>query len=260
MDAFGTYNDWSTWSGSEIGCRILHFLNTKMHSDIHEPSQANAEPSLITASTPSEKADDTSFFFNYSEPPISLEDYINRLVYYTRISVSPVNLAVALFYLDRIEKKRVCVLNKYSVFRRFAVAYLIAFKHMEDLVVMRNSEYCKIAGISLSELNKLEVIFLTAIEFDLCVGSDIAVAQQITRILVPPKISPTILLFDKTYLPTGAAHLHQSQWTPDSVAHAYSDIDNNTHLVEEETDEYDNEDDAYDRMHFYNYSGLPAGH
>lgn len=214
MDAFGTCNDWSTWSGTDIGRRIVHILNTKMErnlsisSPFESPYSINDPSSLMIG------------FFNYSDPPITLDDYIKRLIYYTRISVSPVSLAVALFYLERIEKKQICEVNKHSIFRLFSIAYLIAFKHMEDLVVMRNSEYCKIAGLSLHELNKLELNFLRAIDFHLCVGDDIAVAQTITRILVPTKISPIILRSDKSI---NAAHAHPL--TPDSVTYTDENLE-----------------------------------
>ena len=214
MDAFGTCNDWSTWSGIDIGRRIVQILSTKMErntlksppTERHYP--INDQSSLMIV------------FFNYSDPPITLDDYIKRLIYYTRISVSPVNLAVALFYLERVEKKKICEINKHSIFRLFSIAYLIAFKHMEDSVVMRNSDYCKIAGVPLHELNKLELIFLRAIDFHLCIGDDIALAQKITRILVPTKISPVILISDKSI---HAAHAHPL--TPDSVTYTDKELE-----------------------------------
>lgn len=133
-------------------------------------------------------------FYSYSEPPILLADYINRLINYTRNAISPVNLAVALFYIERIENKGACEVNKNSIYRLFAVAYLVAYKYMDDPPVMKNCEFCKIAGIPLSELNRLELSFLMAIDFELGVGEDISICQRITRILVPHKVSPEILI------------------------------------------------------------------
>lgn len=213
MDAFGTRGDWSTWSGIDIGRRIVHLLNNKMDGKIlkSSPLEKSRVPNNLSCPV---KSDYMSCFFNTTDPPISLEDYIGRLVYYTRLSVSPVNLAVALFYLDRIERLGLCEISKYTIYRLFSVAYLIAFKHMEDLTVMRNSDYCKISGMSLNELNQLELSFLRAIDFHLCVGDDIAVAQQITRILVPTKISPVILICEKA-----SPSVHTHSFTPDSVAY-----------------------------------------
>lgn len=135
-------------------------------------------------------------FYSYSQPPISFNDYVKRLIHYTRMSISPVNLAVALFYIERIEKNGACEVNKFTIFRLLAVAYLVAYKFMDDPPMMKNLEYSKIAGISVAELNRLEFSFLKAINFELGIGDDVSVAQKITRILVPPKVSPEILIGD----------------------------------------------------------------
>ena len=216
MYYFGTHDDWSTWSGSEIGERILHFLNSK----IDRSSTDNVEGDCNSPNAEDISEVGMSEFFNYSEPPISLEDYIKRVIHYTRISVSPVNLAIALFYIDRIERKGLCKVTKYSIFRLFSTAYLIAFKRTEDSRVMKNSEYCKIAGIALSELNQLEMNFLICINFELGIGIDGAICQGITRILVPPKVSPEILLCDKQ----ASVNIHR--WTPDSVIDLEGSMEN----------------------------------
>jgi Cyclin len=236
MNPFGTHNDWSTWSGLEIGGRILHFLNSKMDCSSNDSTVCK----IADSSGPPESMAE---FYNYSEPPISLGDYIYRLMHYTRLSVSPVNLAVALLYIDRIERKGLCKVTKHSIFRLLSTAYLVAFKHTEDSKVMKNSEYCKIAGISVTELNQLELIFLMSINFELGVGPDIALSQRITRILVPPKVSPEIILNEKQYQPDG---LHR--WTPDSVI----DLENKN------DDEYDeDEDGVFDQISIVdNYPGL----
>ena len=231
VDAFGTRCDWSTWTGVEIGNRIVHFLNSKIKSDFggsSSPLSNNSKPSVHhSRNRPTDRviqspkkvgqtstglddvhsggrfdidpmrvipSDIMALFTSDSEPPISLLDYVNRLIYYTRISISPVNLAVALFYIERIERSGLCSVNQYTIFRLFAVSYLIAYKYMDDPPVMKNADFSKIAGVSLQELNRLETNFLVAINFELGVGDDISIAQKITRILVPPKVSPGILI------------------------------------------------------------------
>ena len=228
VDAFGNRCDWSTWTGVEIGSRIVHYLNSKINSDfggssspLSSNSKLSAHPSRNRSSEHSPRkivetstdlnvvhsgrhfdiepvravpSDFMAVFTSDSEPPISLLDYVNRLIYYTRISISPVNLAVALFYIERIERSGLCSVNKYTIFRLFAVSYLIAYKYMDDPPVMKNAEFSKIAGVSLHELNHLETNFLVAINFELGVGDDLSIAQKITRILVPPKVSPGILI------------------------------------------------------------------
>ena len=243
VGAFGTRTDWSTWTGAEIGKRIVNILHSKI-----DPTLRDFNISSSTSSTQlgcffqrqsqscrelfehvgraksttnfTDKQDDSISkpaitvgtedfteevvgkivsesmleFYSYSEPPIGLADYIKRLINYTRNAISPVNLAVALFYIERIVKKGACEVNRHSIYRLFAVAYLVAYKYMDDPPLMKNCEFCKIAGIPLSELNRLELSFLVAIEFELGVGCDISLSRRITRILVPHKVSPEILI------------------------------------------------------------------
>ena len=97
---------------------------------------------------------------------------------------------------ERVEKNGACEVNQFTIFRLLAVAYLVAYKFMDDPPMMKNLEYSKIAGISVAELNRLEFSFLKAINFELGIGDDVSIAQKITRILVPPKVSPEILIGD----------------------------------------------------------------
>ena len=243
VEAFGTRTDWSTWTGAEIGKRIVNILNSKIDPtlrdfninssssstqlryffqrqsqscrDLFEYVGRTKSTTNITEKEEESTSKTATFkgtedfskevvgkivsesmleFYSYSEPPIGLADYIKRLINYTRNAISPVNLAVALFYIERIEKKGACEVNKNSIYRLFAVAYLVAYKYMDDPPVMKNCEFCKIAGIPLSELNRLELSFLVAIDFELGVGCDISLSRRITRILVPHKVTPEILI------------------------------------------------------------------
>jgi hypothetical protein len=198
---FGKREDWSTWTGVEVGRRILNFLNAKIEGtngvisphlsrnksissttdlrSLHQQRHESREYGEIISSPLDEELSgnmplpssrisltiDTSTFFSYSEPPISLGDYIDRLIKYTKNSISPVNLGVALLYVDRIEGH--VEVNRFSIFRLFAIAYLIAHKYMDDSPSMKNLEYSKIAGLTLQELNNLEMTFLKAIDFQL---------------------------------------------------------------------------------------------
>jgi hypothetical protein len=80
-----------------------------------ETSEVSFEASMQAAYTIVNE--DMSEFFNYSETPISLDAYIKRLIKYTKIAISQVNLAVALVYIHRLEAKGACEMNKHSIFR-----------------------------------------------------------------------------------------------------------------------------------------------
>lgn len=182
---------------------LLSARNVAEDSDDNEGSDDNEDSSETEAGREANGEPEAQFadmveFYSYSQPPITFNDYVKRLIHYTRVSISPVNLAVALFYIERIEKKGVCEVNQFTIFRLLAVAYLVAYKYMDDPPLMKNLEYCKIAGISLAELNRLEFSFLKAMDFEFGIGDDVSVAQKITRILVPPKVSPEILIGNTT--------------------------------------------------------------
>lgn len=204
---FDSKDVWSQWNSDIIGNRIYQFLNNKID---HSDSEPRMSPSLGTDVNTMKASISMSDFSNYSRTLISLNDYIQRLIFYTRMSISPVNLAIALLYLHRIEKFKLCEMNTFSIFRLFSTAYLIAFKTFEDPPVMKNSEYCKIAGVSIEEMNRLEWKFLTAINFDLGINSDADVCRSITRMLCPPKITTGILMSEKI-----VADIHR--WSPDTA-------------------------------------------
>jgi hypothetical protein len=208
MDVLGTRKDWSTWSGAEIAGKIFNFLDNKI--------KRCSFPELETSHS-SSSSGKMSDFFNPVPPPISLDEYIKRIVHYTRISVSPVNLAIALLYIERIEHRKLCEVNEFTVFRLFLTAYLIAFKRFDDPPVMKNKDYSKIAGVSLRETNCLELSFLKALDFDLGIGEDEAFCREITRYLVPSKEStstPSVIFGDAAIATVAGI----TRWTPDSVA------------------------------------------
>jgi len=141
---FGTPSDWATWNGVEIGDRMLHYLNAKMTQNNRNIRCQEEFDSIVRPLL----RDDTMMddFYIFVVPPISLAEYIKRLIQYTRISISPVNLAIALFYMERLERSQMIDVNPFSIFRLLSTAYLIAFKATEDPPVMRNGEYSRIAG------------------------------------------------------------------------------------------------------------------
>lgn len=59
--------------------------------------------------------------------------------------------------------------NEHLTYRVLLVAALLAIKSLED-DVYPNSHYCKVGGISLQDLNRLEYEFLGRIDFRVCVS------------------------------------------------------------------------------------------
>lgn len=100
--------------------------------------------------------------------------YVQRIMEWA--PVSPECFIAAFVYVNRIVqvsrmlniKKAEIELDECSVHRLVLVAVLIAAKFLEDVSVT-NTYYASIGGISLQELNQLELTFLQIIEFDLSV-------------------------------------------------------------------------------------------
>ena len=75
-----------------------------------------------------------------------------------------------MIYVGRIERRRpyICVTSN-TMHRLLIVASLIAAKYFEDVVYL-NTLWADMGGLTVHELNALELDFLFAIDFDLAVS------------------------------------------------------------------------------------------
>jgi hypothetical protein len=90
---------------------------------------------------------------------------------------------------------------------------------MDDPPLMKNKEYSKIAGITLKELNSLELRFVKALNFDLGIGNDEDLCLRITQYLVPPKENKSIPNDQAIFGESAISTVNQlCRWTPDSIA------------------------------------------
>jgi len=101
-------------------------------------------------------------FFARKIPPVSAKDYILRLHWYSRCSESA--LVIALIYLEQAlsSYRKDCPAFQYTrqnIHRYLIAALLSAIKTQEDIPDL-NSFYAIVAGITLAELNALEISFL----------------------------------------------------------------------------------------------------
>jgi len=107
----------------------------------------------------------------YSEiiPSILIKEYIIRIVQYAHASSSM--LIVSMILLQRFCNIKDYIINVYAVHRLFLVSFLISVKLYEDSF-KNNAYYAHIGGIPLKEINDLELCFLGAINFDLCITTE----------------------------------------------------------------------------------------
>ncbi|KAJ1280219.1 hypothetical protein BS78_04G214800 [Paspalum vaginatum] len=113
-----------------------------------------------------------SAFRATTKPGISVRAYMARIARFA--GCSPACYVVAYVYLDRLlrrSRRLALVVDSYSVHRLVITAVLTAVKFMDD-ICYNNAYFAKVGGISLVEMNYLEVDFLFGVGFDLNVAPE----------------------------------------------------------------------------------------
>ena len=103
-------------------------------------------------------------------PPISLEDYINRIFKNIKMNIS--SLIISIIYIDRFCELNGYILSLKNIHRIFLTASLLSIKFNED-VNLNTKYYANVAGITVQDLNNLEFFLIVNLEFSLFVESDI---------------------------------------------------------------------------------------
>eukprot|EP01113_Clastostelium_recurvatum_P003933 TRINITY_DN1173_c0_g1_i1.p2 TRINITY_DN1173_c0_g1~~TRINITY_DN1173_c0_g1_i1.p2 ORF type:complete len:327 (-),score=89.47 TRINITY_DN1173_c0_g1_i1:258-1238(-) len=99
---------------------------------------------------------------NGRKPPISIKSYVARLLQY-----APCNrecFLMALVYMDRIIIRRGFLVNSMNVHRLFLVSVMMASKFCDDQPC-DNVYFATVGGVSIEELNEIELSFLALTEF-----------------------------------------------------------------------------------------------
>ncbi|KAL2892579.1 Cyclin-U4-1 [Bienertia sinuspersici] len=106
-----------------------------------------------------------SVFHGLTRPTISIQCYLERIFKYA--NCSPSCFVVAYVYLDRFTQRQPLLpINSYNVHRLLITSVMISAKFMDDMYY-NNAYYAKIGGISITEMNFLEVDFLFGLGFHL---------------------------------------------------------------------------------------------
>ncbi|RCK65097.1 PHO85 cyclin PHO80 [Candida viswanathii] len=102
-------------------------------------------------------------FHSKSPPSIQIFSYLNRLRKFN--CLNPNILLTTIYYIDVLSYNYACFsLNSWTVHRFLLVATMIAQKALEDFFYT-NDHYAKVGGVSLQELNCLELDFLQRIDW-----------------------------------------------------------------------------------------------
>ena len=103
-------------------------------------------------------------------PPISLCDYIKRLVKYSKMDIS--SLIISIIYIDNFCDKNKYYLTQNNIYRILLSACLLSLKFNEDIIVNYKS-YAEIAAVSVEDLKNLEFYMYLKLHFSLNVKYDL---------------------------------------------------------------------------------------
>uniref|UniRef100_A0A0E0KTF4 Cyclin n=1 Tax=Oryza punctata TaxID=4537 RepID=A0A0E0KTF4_ORYPU len=106
-----------------------------------------------------------------TKPDITVRAYMARIARFA--GCSPACYVVAYIYLERLlrRRRRALSVDSYSVHRLLITTVLAAVKFMDD-ICYNNAYFAKVGGVSLPEMNYLEVDFLFGVGFDLNVSPE----------------------------------------------------------------------------------------
>ncbi|KAL6454173.1 PHO80 PHO85 cyclin PHO80 [Candida maltosa Xu316] len=129
---------------------VIILINRMLSSliKINDTSTANTPPTRFHSKTP---------------PAIQIYTYLNRLKRFNCLNSSI--LLTTIYYIDVLSYNYACfTLNSWTVHRFLLVATMIAQKALEDFFYT-NDHYAKVGGVSLQELNCLELDFLKRVDW-----------------------------------------------------------------------------------------------
>jgi hypothetical protein len=109
-------------------------------------------------------------FYIGRNPPISIEDYINRIYKNTKMNIS--SLILSVIYIDRFSELNGYILSMKNIHRIILAACLLSIKFNEDVNVS-SKYYASIAGIPVYDLNNLEFYLIVKLQFELFVNCDL---------------------------------------------------------------------------------------
>lgn len=159
-------------------------------------------------------------FQGLTKPAISIGGYLERIFRFA--NCSPSCYVVAYIYLDRFLRRRPALaVDSFNVHRLLITSVLTAVKFVDD-ICYNNAYFARVGGITLMEMNYLEVDFLFGIAFDLNVtpvgfASYCAVLQSEMAYLEQPAPMDTPMLHccggpsDQEDAVAGCHHKQQQQ-------------------------------------------------
>ncbi|CAL4915612.1 unnamed protein product [Urochloa decumbens] len=169
--------------------RVVSILSALLQRVAERNDAAAAAEAEAEAAEEEARRRPVSAFQGLTKPAISIGGYLERIFRFA--SCSPSCYVVAYIYLDRFLRRRPALaVDSFNVHRLLITSVLTAVKFVDD-ICYNNAYFARVGGISLVEMNYLEVDFLFGIAFDLNVtpaafASYCAVLQSEMAYLEPP--------------------------------------------------------------------------
>ena len=109
------------------------------------------------------------FFLSFI-PPITLNEYIKRIMKYSKMEIS--TLIISIIYIDNFCGKNLYYLTSNNIFRILLSACILSLKFNEDIIVDYKT-YADIAAVSVQDLKNLEFYMYLKLHFSLKVEYDL---------------------------------------------------------------------------------------
>eukprot|EP00184_Porphyridium_aerugineum_P000656 CAMPEP_0184693532 /NCGR_PEP_ID=MMETSP0313-20130426/1723_1 /TAXON_ID=2792 /ORGANISM="Porphyridium aerugineum, Strain SAG 1380-2" /LENGTH=313 /DNA_ID=CAMNT_0027151625 /DNA_START=175 /DNA_END=1116 /DNA_ORIENTATION=- len=122
------------------------------------------------APLPEDEREPSRHFWSLKAQPITVRDYIRRIVTYFDISAE--TMLLALIYMKKLARAdKFFALNAFNAHRIILCVFMIACKYMYDDRRIPNLYFGKAGGISRAEeINRLERVVLRVLDYNLFVG------------------------------------------------------------------------------------------
>jgi hypothetical protein len=109
------------------------------------------------------------FLTQRNNQSLTIKKYLENLVKVTQIESS--TLIAMLIYIDRLCEINNFIINSFNVYRIIFSSFVIAIKYNEEKY-FDNKFFSKLAGMSLTEMNLLESIYLNLIDYKLYISDE----------------------------------------------------------------------------------------
>lgn len=103
-----------------------------------------------------------------NKPQITIKKYIYRILKYFLKDIILLNIAI--YYIFKFKQKTNIILNGYNIHMLLFISSVIVHKFFED-EHYHNKYLSKVGGLTCEEVNKLEILFLQNIDWELYIYS-----------------------------------------------------------------------------------------